>query len=427
MRLRRTLPYPGRLLVSLGEDVSPATIIAETTLQPEEPIHFTVTEAFGIPPYDIKTVLRVQEGDIISQGQVLATGIISGQGVELRSPVSGIIEQVSMLLGTVSLRLEGDPNDRDRIVDVAKDLEMIPLLAAQYIQVRVGDFVYMGQEMASDSDKEARSLAPMQGEITAINGSLITITRPFIRTQVSAFVSGRITTLIPGWGAEVESEMVPVSGLFGLGGECFGVLHILTKHPAEQADPLLVTADHKGGVLVVGALASSDLLTRCRHFGVAGVIAGGAHNKHLVDLLGEEITPGMDTKETLGLSLMLMGGMGEIPIEEHIFDLLRKSEGSMVSLTGLTQIRSGVIRPCVYLLADPSLPIRDEPSRQGNDSITIGSVVRIIREPYFGVRGRVTGFAENDMLPSGIRTLTYIVLNESGDELRIPRSNVELI
>jgi len=403
--------------------VFPDTLIAETTLQPEEPVHFPITEAFGIPPYQIHDVLRVKTGDVITREQVIAAGYVDGQGAELRSPVAGVIEQVSILLGTASLRLEGDPNDRDKLVDVAKDLEMLPLLAAQYVQVRVGDFVQMGQLLASDTDKEAMSLSPIQGQITNINGSVVTVTRPHVRTGVNAFRYGKVTEIITDYGAVIESHMVPLTGVFGLGGESFGVLRILVDDPAGVADISAVNEDCTGCIVVAGALATPGLLKKCKEVGVAGVIAGGAHNLNLVELLGEEISPGMETGSTLGLTLMLTEGMGETPVDDSIFRLLQQAEGENVSLSGLTQIRSGVIRPCVYL---PAVDIVTVDPDQGNTAeITEGSRVRIIREPFFGVRGIVRELSGPDTLSNGIRTLTYLIITDRGDELRIPRSNVE--
>jgi len=407
----------------VGQEVDPHTLIAETTLQPEEPIMIAVTEAYGIPPTSLGDLLQIKEGDMVEVGQPLAALLADGNVYEMRSPGKGRIEQVSYLLGTISLRLEGDPNDNVRVVDAAEQLGEPAILASQFIQVRTGDFVRLGQIIATEPEREAVAFAPMQGVVTSVNGHLVTIERPFVRTQVKAFLTGRVVEVTPEWGAEIESEMEPLSGLYGLGGESSGELRLLVSAPQEVAAATAVSAQDSGKVLVAGALASADFLRACKKHNIAGVIAGGVHSMDLVQLTGAEIAPGMETELTLGLTLLLTEGMGEIPMEQSFFAALQSVAGKVVSMNGHTQIRAGVVRPVVYLPAGAHMPPTSTAS--DNTPIELGNRVRIIREPWFGVTGIVGAFTGPTVLPSGITTLTYQVATDSGEILEVARNNVE--
>ena len=60
--------------------------------------------------------------------------------------------------------------------------------------------------------------------------------------------------------------------------------------------------------------------------------------------------------------------------------------------------------------------------------LTLGRPVRIIRDPYFGQIGSVSGLpAEPQVLDSGSKARVLEVRFDSGESVVIPRANVELI
>ena len=422
-KLKRSISYPGKVLVEVGQHVFPDTLIAETVLQPVEPVHLPVTEMFDIAPNFITSVLRVKVGDRVELGQILAVGSYGGQESELRSPGAGRIEQISSLLGTISLRLEGDPDEPERVVDIAELMQMPSLIARRYIIVNIGDKVGLGQLLAQDPDPESETVAyaPLSGTITNIEGSLITIKRPFILTQCYAFLEGTVVEIFPQFGAIIESEMHLEQGSFGLGGECYGKLKLLVQQPDMIASPNDISDDCRGKIVVAGALVTAEVLLRAREVGVAGIISGGAHNIDLVKIMGREIEPGLPS-DILGFTLLLSEGMGQIAIRDQLFTILAQANNSIISMHGLTQIRAGVIRPSIYF--DRRLAPKNE-SNSSHKPLDIGSQIRLIREPFFGELGKIVSLGGPDRLPSGIRTLTYEVKLTNGEAVKVARSNVE--
>ena len=60
--------------------------------------------------------------------------------------------------------------------------------------------------------------------------------------------------------------------------------------------------------------------------------------------------------------------------------------------------------------------------------LSMGRSVRIIRDPYFGVIGSVSGLpSEPQVLGSGSKARVLEVVLDSGESVVIPRANVELI
>ncbi len=99
----------------------------------------------------------------------------------------------------------------------------------------------------------------------------------------------------------------------------------------------------------------------------------------------------------------------------------------MASVSGATQIRAGVMRPEILIPGERAAGVRAEDGHGGG--LEVGSLLRVIREPYFGRIGRVVE------LPSELRELDtearvrvlVVEFSDGGGRAVVPRANVELI
>jgi hypothetical protein len=105
IRRVRRLPLSGTVLVSPGDRVAPEDVVARSEL-PGEPVTLDLCRALGLAPADVPAGLRVQPGDRVAAGQVLATARgLFGLGLrEVASPLDGTVELVSPLTGQITLR-----------------------------------------------------------------------------------------------------------------------------------------------------------------------------------------------------------------------------------------------------------------------------------------------------------------------------------
>ncbi len=411
-------------MVEVGQRVDPSTLIAETRLSPEEPFTLPVMELFGRPPYEIGNHLLKQVGDEVQMGEAVAQGPYDGRVVELRSPGAGRIEQISPLLGTISIRLAGDPNEPSRKVDVAKELEMLPLTVSRFLHVKVGDSVKIGQVLAQEPEGGV-CYSPMTGEIIAIQNGVVEIKRPFRPTRINAYIAGTVTDLLPRLGAEITTEGVQLHGLFGLGGEAVGLLRVMASSSDEVLDAVDIDQTVSGKILVAGSLVTEAAIRRARELGAVGIVSGGLRNLDLVRLLGKELDLGITGLERAGITLIAMEGMGRVPLRSETLTLLRTMDGQLCSINGMTQIRAGVIRPELVISEQQTsagLHIED-----AAEPIQLGSAVRVIREPYFGQVGKVEQIPPQPMtFESGVSTDVYLVRLQ-GELVPVARANVEQI
>lgn len=89
VRIPRRLPRPGQVLVHSGEHVEPARVVAQTV----EPADFRIIDVareLSVPVKKIKPYLKVNRGDTVAEGDVLASrGGFGGQ--VCRAPIAGSI------------------------------------------------------------------------------------------------------------------------------------------------------------------------------------------------------------------------------------------------------------------------------------------------------------------------------------------------
>ena len=108
------------------------------------------------------------------------------------------------------------------------------------------------------------------------------------------------------------------------------------------------------------------------------------------------------------------------------FDLLRAQEGKKASVNGATQIRAGVMRPEIVIPAGGHQILTGD--AEESVGLTVGSPIRVIRMPYFGMLGTVSELpSELQVLETEARVRVLKVRFESGEEALLPRANVEMI
>jgi len=106
IRKTRRLPLKGEVLVEVGEEVRPETLVARTEL----PGNVTIVRAadqLGVLPAELEEVLLVRVGDAVEAGQKIAeTKGLFGRWFKnsLHAPVTGTIEHFTEVTGNLSIR-----------------------------------------------------------------------------------------------------------------------------------------------------------------------------------------------------------------------------------------------------------------------------------------------------------------------------------
>ncbi len=367
VRKRRLLPIPGTVLVPPGGRVQADQIVAHAEL-PGAVHVVNVANLLGAAPDEIREYLLKKEGDEIQKDEVIAESkpFIKWLKTEVRAPIAGKMESVSTVTGQVLLR------EPPHILDLR------------------------------------------------------------------AYVDGTAVEVHPRQGVTVETDCTLVQGIFGIGGETWGELVMLATSPDDTVTAAQLQTSMKGKILVCGSFMNADAMKRAAALGVAGLVVGGIHDKDLRELLGYDLGVAItgtemsrvDGGKRLPLTLVLTEGFGTIPMAAKTFNVLRRHAGQKASVSGVTQIRAGVIRPEIIIPHQPGAEAACDVGAAVAEKtgIRIGDQARIIRDPLFGKIGQVAG------LPSDLRqieTESHVRVLEvafpDGTTAVIPRANVEII
>ena len=106
VRKTRELPVPGRILCERGDIVTPDAVVARAELPGDLSI-LRIPEGLGIEPFEAVKGLKVGEGDVMAEGNLVCehVGLFGLFRSRFRAPVGGTVEFVSERTGHVGVRL----------------------------------------------------------------------------------------------------------------------------------------------------------------------------------------------------------------------------------------------------------------------------------------------------------------------------------
>jgi hypothetical protein len=317
-------------------------------------------------------------------------------------------------------------------VNVANFLNVDPSELDDFMIRKEGDVIQKGDILAETKGIfglfKSSVKSPVAGRLDSyskVTGQAIIREDP-IPVNINAYIQGVIDEVIPEEGVVIRTTAAFVQGIFGIGGERRGAIKILTEKPGDTLTADLIDDSCKGKVLVGGAFMTLEAFKKAEKIGVEGIIVGGFNYKDIKDIVGYDIGVAITGEEPVQTTLIITEGFGEIRMAEQTFNLLKDHEGDVASINGATQIRAGVIRPEVIICLDEKADNKIKPVElKGMD---IGTVVRVIRAPYFGLLGEVTELPHAlQKLESGsMARVAKVKIYEQNKEVMLPRANLEI-
>jgi hypothetical protein len=362
-RARRILPIDGEVAVRAGDRVAADSVVAQTFMEGDV-FPMKVASVLGAQPKDLPGLMLKQVGDSVRKDEPVARskGIFGMMRTEAKSSADGVIESVSDSTGMVIVR------------------------------------------------------------------------GPKVPIAVRAFVAGTVVEVLPGEGAVVENTVALVQGIFGIGGEVHGPIAMACATPGEELEDDDITPAMRGCVVVGGARMTAAAIAKAKAVGAAAVVSGGIDDQDLRDFLGHDIGVAVTGNERVGITLIVTEGFGAIAMAERTFALLASHAGRSASVNGATQIRAGVMRPEIVVPLEGATGAggagATAPAMAAGGAtagvLEIGTPVRIIRDPHFGVLGTVAALPEQPaVLGSGSKARVLEVAVAGGQRLTVPRANVE--
>ncbi|MFT5370450.1 MAG: hypothetical protein ACI8V2_005432 [Candidatus Latescibacterota bacterium] len=315
-------------------------------------------------------------------------------------------------------------------LNLINTLSCSPAELSNYMLKKEGDTIEAGEPIAETKPLikwfKTTVAAPITGtleSISKITGQVI-LREPPRPVEVKAYIDGQVIEVMPEEGVVIESTGAFIQGIFGVGGETWGPLQVLSENPDHQLLPEQIGETCKGKIIVGGNLLTLDVIHKARDVGAMGIIGGGIRDSDLRSLLGYDLGVAITGSETIGITVIVTEGFGPINMARKTFEIFKEHHGQEASISGATQIRAGVQRPEI-IIPNPSTQYAEEGDHLG---LVEGALLRVIRVPYFGKVGKVTALPpELQAVESETHVRVLEVEFEDGTRAVVPRANVELI
>ena len=348
----------------------------------------------------IKGEVRMKKGDIVQADDIIA-----------KTNLPGNVHMVK-----VANRLNISPPDIHDVLTVKEGDDL-----------KKGDMVAQTQGLFGFFKSELRS--PVSGQVESISdvtGQIVMREEP-LPVEVDAYVSGTVSDIIMDEGVVIESDAAYVQGIFGIGGEARGNLEIISNSREDELRIEDINESHSDKIIVGGSFVSIEAYKKALKLNVRGIVVGGFNYFDLEEILGYRLGVAITGTEDLATSLVVTEGYGNIKMSDRTFGLLKTHNDKFVSINGATQIRAGVIRPEIVIpLEENDIP-NDVDVDKERLGIKEGSLVRVIRAPYFGKIGNVTGLPPELQEMESETMVRVAQVNIDGDNIVIPRSNLEML
>ena len=343
----------------------------------------------------------VEKGTTVSAEQVVARTNLPGTVQTLN--VAGLLGTLPAEIDDVMLKKPGEACAKDEVIAESK-----------------GFFGLFKSHVKS----------PIQGAIESVSkitGQVI-LREPPIPVEVIAYIDGEVIGIIKNEGVEIRTAGSFIQGIFGIGGETIGHIALAVDDPNEVLTATGINDSFKDKVIVGGSMAEFAALEKARAVGAKGVVVGGIEDQDLKRFMGYDIGVAITGSENVGLTVIATEGFGKLRMADRTFQLLKSLCGRKTSINGATQIRAGVMRPELIVPAEKAAPRKKTADLSTGTGLENGMKVRIIREPYFGLIGRVVGLpVELARIETEAKVRVLDVELEDKRKVTLPRANVEII
>ena len=324
------------------------------------------------------------------------------------------------------------PGDID-IIRLAERLGFDPQTVIENLKVEEGQSIEAGQVLCSIKTffglftSEQKATRGGLLEFITESNAHVGIRQPSTPLEVDAYISGTVSEVNSGKSVTIETDGALIQGIFGVGGESKGTVYTLPIEPSTLVSEETIenlTDNINGCVIVGGQEFNIGGLRAAASKGASCVVTGSISAETLRQYVGYDIGVTITGDEEVPSTLIITEGFGKLPISERVIRLSKKLDGKSAAVNGATQVRAGAMRPEIIISNSEA----SGQERVIDNTLQLGSKVRMIRVPYFGALGEVTELPNKpEKIETGAKVRVLRAKLGSGETVTVPRANVELV
>ena len=295
---------------------------------------------------------RAAEGQEIRAGDVLAAGTTYGTPVR----ISG------------ARRLGVAPNDLARV-----------------LRVPVGGDVERRTVIARTGRRFARAVSsPIAGRVIHQRADGDLYVAPVVgRWVVRSTLDGEVTRSDEAC-VTVEGSAWALQGIAGYGPDAFGEIALAVDSPTDEVQPSRIDVRMRDRILIGGARATAESITRAHACGVAAVVAGASPAGGLRVVYGDAATASGATTGSDAPTVLCLIGFGVAPLPREVFAPLVALVGARAAVHTSTA-RLFVFAPenaGDFAQGAPSLALSDDwlGTRPMDEHLALAGVTRFASE-----------------------------------------------
>ena len=364
--LDRMLDSTGEVIVRVGDQITPETIVARS-VSAERPTVLFVASELGVPNNTISRYLTKKVGSKFAQGDTIARTRRGLRTVSFPAPSAGTLTSVDEVNGTVVFSLSSGQNQLRALVSGEVE-RVVPERGATIRSTGSRLFGIMGfggeaiGPIVIGPDRGDREVTPEQVK-DAWKGSIV--------------VCG-MTVGVP---ALNKLKQVGVSGI------------------------------------IVGSLAEADV----RRFLTSGSGSGEVRPAAFWGSRHPD-APFATASGTAPFVIVATEGFGRLPMAEQVFSFLRDHAGQTASIQAETSVGNQLRRPEIYISGTSS-----HGNGRASDELSPGRPVRLVGGRSLGTVGTCQSPAYQRVTDAGVITTVADVALPNGEVRVVAAANIEVL
>jgi biotin carboxyl carrier protein len=300
------------------------------------------------------------------------------------------------------------------IIDLAEQLQVASAKLDSFVKVKRGQKVSKGDVIAEAGGVFGREVrAPVDGRVAALAGGKLVMETSRSSIEIRAGLAGTVTEVVENRGAIIRASGAIVQGVWGNGKADAGVLLSLIEKPDDMLEASRLDVSLRGSVILAGHVSDPKTLKNAAELPVRGLILSS-------------MSPALlSIAKQMPYPILLLDGFGRRPMNSAAFKLLSTNVKRDIAINAEVCNRVMGTRPEVFM----PLPFNQEPPEPPTiEGFASGQTVRIISMLQPARIGTLIHMPEELVkLPSGVRAMAAQVRLESGDEIFVPLSNLEVL
>jgi hypothetical protein len=300
------------------------------------------------------------------------------------------------------------------MMDVARSLGIQPEMAQRLIQVKSGETITKGQNIAQRVGLVPQIVrAPSDGRVVLVGNGRILMEIGEGLFELRARVPGKITRLIPDRGVEITFHGALVQGVWGNGQLGLGLMLPVVAAADESLALNHIDVSLRGSILLAGYCSDPAALQAAGELPVRGMILGSL-SPALIPLAAQMEYP-----------IVVVDGFESKSMDAATYKLLTTNAKREVTLNAEPFNRQTGVRPEIFI----PLPVTNEPPLPRDvETFAPDQPVRLTRAPRAGAIGTLVRLLPGlTAIPSGLRVAGAEVRFESGEQVIIPLANLEVL